>query len=314
MLSILGVALLFLTTWNLLRNEELVYFLVDKFHFLQEIDNSILSGTVFFLTLIGVERIFMYLLFPVLFWMGQKEAAIRSILALLLGASVAFFIRYNLNLPGPHSYEFEILRSGTSFPSGHIVQYIMVIGSLTYYYQSKKLMWFLGISTIIMGVSRIFYGYHYLDDVVAGVILGAFLLYFFQKLINYLEEKRIDYNFLIFLSLAVALPFTLFFFTGNLARHNRLLLYLMGFSGGYALNRETSRLIDIESRFQKVYCTILGLSIVSLRGYQDIAVNRILNVDVPQTIDFSLHLFLGFFIAFLWPLIYSIIHKLVEKK
>lgn len=73
---------------------------------------------------------------------------------------------------------------GPSFPSGHSMNAILLYGSiiiLLHYYMEKRpirlvLIWFFAILIIIIPISRVYLGVHYLSDILAGMGLSGFLL------------------------------------------------------------------------------------------------------------------------------------------
>jgi membrane-associated phospholipid phosphatase len=73
---------------------------------------------------------------------------------------------------------------GWSFPAGHVVSYVAVLGFIFYLAYSSKgvpivrvlTMVFTGAMVVLVGVSRIDSGEHWLSDVVAGYILGSLWL------------------------------------------------------------------------------------------------------------------------------------------
>jgi undecaprenyl-diphosphatase len=66
-----------------------------------------------------------------------------------------------------------------SFPSGHMTFLIPI--ALTVWNENRKLgKWFL-IGTILVGFSRIAYGYHWPSDILGGIIVGAIFFYLTKR-------------------------------------------------------------------------------------------------------------------------------------
>ncbi|MEK7195696.1 MAG: phosphatase PAP2 family protein [Patescibacteria group bacterium] len=66
-----------------------------------------------------------------------------------------------------------------SFPSGHMAFLIPI--ALTVWSEDKKLgNWFL-VGTILVGISRVAYGYHWPSDILGGIVVGAVFFYITKK-------------------------------------------------------------------------------------------------------------------------------------
>lgn len=66
-----------------------------------------------------------------------------------------------------------------SFPSGHMA-FLMPI-ALTVWSKDRRLgNWFLG-GTILVGISRVAYGYHWPSDIFGGIVVGAVFYYLTKK-------------------------------------------------------------------------------------------------------------------------------------
>lgn len=87
-----------------------------------------------------------------------------------------------------------VVEKSYSFPSGHTMISVLFFGSIIYLVNKynlkhKRLITF-SLSTFILlvGISRIYLGVHYLTDVVGGYLLGIVVLFF---IIHILERKKL---------------------------------------------------------------------------------------------------------------------------
>lgn len=76
-----------------------------------------------------------------------------------------------------------IIQGGFSYPSGHTISALLLYGTLMLLVNKKvkgnlrvPLMIFLIIMIILTGLSRVYFGAHYLSDVVASILLGIIIL------------------------------------------------------------------------------------------------------------------------------------------
>lgn len=89
---------------------------------------------------------------------------------------------------------------GYSFPSGHSMGSILIIGGLTIVlYQrmaspilKKVIALLLGVLILLIGISRIYVGVHYPTDVMAGFLLGSAFL---SLLYPFYLQKRFEWRF-----------------------------------------------------------------------------------------------------------------------
>jgi len=65
------------------------------------------------------------------------------------------------------------MHSSNSFPSGHTTTIFALTSAISTFYQSKKIGVFLIVFAIIVGYSRIYLSQHFLEDTLAGSILGV---------------------------------------------------------------------------------------------------------------------------------------------
>lgn len=93
---------------------------------------------------------------------------------------------------------YDITVQGYSFPSGHMVNCACVYGEMFKRYLNKILRVLIVVLIILVGLSRICLGVHYLSDVIVGFIFGLFICYILDKLLNK-YDKKIVYLVLIIL-------------------------------------------------------------------------------------------------------------------
>ena len=124
---------------------------------------------------------------------------------LLKNKKISFIITANLGLitiinqvlkfiikrPRPSDL-FLIVETGYSFPSGHSMVSVSFYGLLIYfiykYFKNKKLkislITLLSLIIVLIGISRVYLGVHFVSDVISGFLLSLSYLMIFIKVIN----------------------------------------------------------------------------------------------------------------------------------
>lgn len=100
-------------------------------------------------------------------------------------------LKFIVKRPRPSDL-FLIVETGYSFPSGHSMVSLSFYGLLIYfiykYFKNKKLkiflITFLSLIIILIGISRVYLGVHFVSDVISGFLLSLSYLMIFIKVIN----------------------------------------------------------------------------------------------------------------------------------
>lgn len=157
--------------------------------YLQSLQNPGLTSFMHLVSFFGqipVVVLTVILFFPIFHFLGQRREAIY-ILAVGAGNILALLIKNIILRPRPTLPDVQILEhaGGYSFPSNHVVHYVLFFGLLSYLLNQKKhfsptvrLIGHLILYSLIILVSfsRVYLGAHWLLDVMGGYLLGLFLL------------------------------------------------------------------------------------------------------------------------------------------
>lgn len=100
-------------------------------------------------------------------------------------------LKFIIKRPRPSDL-FLVVETGYSFPSGHSMVSLSFYGLLIYfiykYFKNKKLkiflITFLSLIIILIGISRVYLGVHFVSDVISGFLLSLSYLMIFIKVIN----------------------------------------------------------------------------------------------------------------------------------
>ncbi|HVU14123.1 MAG TPA: phosphatase PAP2 family protein [Phototrophicaceae bacterium] len=120
------------------------------------------------------------------------------IVALAGGEALDFLLKLWFNRPRPYFADPIAVALYSSFPSGHATMSVITYGLLIYFANiTLKRAWMRVVSSaalilivLLIGVSRIYLGVHYLTDVLAGFAMGGLWLIFCVSALNYLLARQ----------------------------------------------------------------------------------------------------------------------------
>ena len=137
------------------------------------------------ITMLG-DQIFYILFMPTIYWCVDAWAGLRIGVMLLASASFNGFFKVLLKGPRPYWISDKIVPGvhETSFgiPSGHAMNSTSVWGQSALETKNRKAIWSAIILVLLISLSRLVLGVHFLSDVLLGLLLGVLLLLAFSKL------------------------------------------------------------------------------------------------------------------------------------
>jgi len=137
-----------------------------------------------------------------LLWLLNRKYAIVGLLVSGLGAA-AFSALSKLAFERPRPTEAALLETSYSFPSGHATAAVAFYGFLGYLLMRSATRWKVRLNlffwtvglVLLIGLSRIILGVHYLSDIWAGYLVGALWLIVGISLTEWLTASgKIDWN------------------------------------------------------------------------------------------------------------------------
>ena len=202
---------------------------------IQSFRNDVLDAFFLFITEFGDETVFL-ILAAFIYWTINKKYAYRLIMFFLYGAVLNGSLKFLTNTPRPHvEFPDRITligegSGGTSLPSGHAQNSTILALTLN----EKKAQvgrWltpFLTVMVILVMLSRIYLGEHYLTDVIFGYAI-AFTYY---TLVNQFLKKITVPTWLPYLPFILMIPVALLTNDKNIYV---AFASLVGFTVGYQL-------------------------------------------------------------------------------
>lgn len=138
------------------------------------------------------DELFYILLMPAVYWCLDALAGARIGMMLLLSGSLNGVFKFLGKGPRPYWISDKVTavvhESSFGMPSGHAMNSTAVWGQVAVEGKKKWIGWICALLVVLIGISRLCMGVHFLSDVVVGFLLGGLLLLAFQLLHKAFEK------------------------------------------------------------------------------------------------------------------------------
>jgi len=137
-----------------------------------------------FFSFLGTIEFYLVLI-PLLYWVVDSRLGIRVLLILIGTDFLSTSFKQLLHQPRPYWVgDVKALGTETSYgiPSSHASNSLSVWGFIASHFKREWLWAASGVLLFLIGLSRLYLGVHFPQDVLGGWLLGAFVLYLFIRL------------------------------------------------------------------------------------------------------------------------------------
>jgi membrane-associated phospholipid phosphatase len=181
----------------------LIFSKADGFYMLNPWHNRFLDYFFIYYTNLG-DGFFCVAIALLLFLFKKKYLSLMVFSSYAISGIIAQVLKYFILEERPAVYlkdsayryfiEDVTLHNMHAFPSGHTASAFAMAGVLSFAAENKKYSWLFFTLALSVGYSRMYLGQHFLDDVLAGAVLGfltaIFCWLFFDKSFN----RWVGYN------------------------------------------------------------------------------------------------------------------------
>lgn len=164
----------------------IVSFFLDKIviNVMNVIQYPLLFNFFYTITLLGEVYVFVWIaLLLIIALMINRRPLFAFILSVVTTGILEWLIKTIIQRPRPFEamhINNMVTTSMSSFPSGHTMIFFSIIPIISKNFpKTRIILWTLA---ILVGISRLYLGVHYLSDVVAGAIFGYFIGWTFMKI------------------------------------------------------------------------------------------------------------------------------------
>lgn len=143
-----------------------------------------LESLMLILSLLGLPE-FYFVIIPLILWCYDKSLGLRLLILLSIGAVINGMLKILFHAPRPYwiSSDVKAFASESSFgmPSGHAQISLMFLGYIGAWFKKTQVWAICIILIILVGISRMYLGVHFLTDILTGWIFGLIILLLFLR-------------------------------------------------------------------------------------------------------------------------------------
>jgi membrane-associated phospholipid phosphatase len=191
---------------------------VEIIGFLQSFASPFMDSLMLLITRLGSEQVYIALLIAIFLGIDAKIGRRLGIFLL-----ISFYINQQLKIfmdtPRPFILDPTIARSqaaidsagGGAFPSGHAQGATTFWGLAAFYFRKRWLWWLAVVTILLVSVSRLYLGVHWLIDVFGGIIIGIAIIGL-TMLVDTFVTNALQIPWWVILLLGIAIPLALSIF------------------------------------------------------------------------------------------------------
>lgn len=245
-------------------------------HAVQQLTSPVFDFIMLVFTQFGEQTLFI-LIFALTYWCVDKKSAIKLMFAFMLSLMVNG-LKVIVKRDRPFMADSTVIGPSTpasdySFPSGHSQNYSVVATSFGFTLFGctkktwKRVAYVVGavVMGICMGISRIYFGMHYLTDVVAGLTLGALSALICELVSKHIPKKLKEFGLerilLIGIALATVALVVLICIGNNTTGLYKDITLFIGLSAGHIVNERFIRYDPKKLRISKWIVAPFGILI-----------------------------------------------------
>lgn len=182
-------------------------FELDLIKWMQSFRTEFLDHFFEFFTLFGEELLVIAIL-GAIYWSVDKKIGERLGISVFISLGLNSLLKLIIMRPRPFMVDDSIINlrpetsGGWSMPSGHTQSASTVFFGVFQFFKKKFLLIIAIIITLMVAISRLYIGVHYLTDVLVAAILGFFITYFLYKWLGKKEDLSKIYNYILIASVA----------------------------------------------------------------------------------------------------------------
>lgn len=255
-------------------------FELELIKWLQSFSTDFLDSLFKLFTIFGEEESLIILL-GFIYWCYDKKLGELMGLTIFLSLGLNSAIKLAVARPRPFLVDDSIVNlkpstsTGYSFPSGHTQTASTTYFSLYYLIKKKWLLIVAIIITLLVALSRMYLGVHYLTDVLAAWVLGILLAYFIAKKVKEESLLKKIYKYLAIVSIVgfiVVIVINLINNTVITFRANdfyfdtealaKMLGTLTGFSFAILYEKKKVNFTNIKDPIKNIFRFLLGLAVI----------------------------------------------------
>lgn len=287
---------------------------------IQSISNSFFDVFFEIITKLGEEGIFL-LVFGVTYLCMGRHSALKLILVYLVAYGVNSVIKVLVDRPRPYlassSVDNKLPTDGSSMPSGHSQGYFSYATSLSYFgvkkHKSKALpfviiAFFVGIMVML---SRVYLGQHYLSDVIVGMVVGVVVACVMNWVLDKLPAKTKN----------ILCGDTFIYCLSGLSAILFLVFLIVELTGGHAMSDKIYKFLGvfvalgvgvfIDKKFIKFNCGKNSVSIMIISTFVLMGIYLLLDwiFAIKTYWFFVIYFIMGIVCTIILPLLFKLMFK-----